>query len=235
MAGVASEVVEVEWPVVAVDPTVGGVLAHGFAVDRVVPRSALVAGGRVAGVLSDPKAAVGAHVAGYLIECGRLHVHHRPHAGERVDALNEPAHPVAVAPLGVLVGLPVEHEHGLADVVPSPADEEVGLAAGVVAAGVMVQAEALAPVGHTLGLSAPATVLEADTLTDFDDGEVVAGGAGDVRGLPAGHVDADHVGHGDRRRGREQHGDDCRDDCRDRLAFVLELAHSFSFLCWVGI
>lgn len=129
------------------------------------------------------------------------------------------------------MGLPVEHEHGPADVVPRPADEVVGLARGVVAAGVVVQAEALAPVRHAPGLRAPTGVLEADALADLDDGEVVLRGAGHVRGLPAGHVDADHVGHGDRRRTREQHGEQRRDEGLQRLAFVLESAHSFSFLC----
>jgi len=148
-----------------------------------------------------------------------------------VDALDEPANPVGIAPLGVLIGLPVEHEHGPADVVPRPADEVVGLGLGVVAAGVMVQAEALAPVGHTLGLGAPTGVLEAYALGHLDYGEVVAGGAGHVRGLPAGHVDADHVGHGDRRRAREQHGEQCRDEGLQRLAFVLDFAQFGSFLC----
>jgi hypothetical protein len=95
----------------------------------------------------------------------------------------------------------------------------------------MVQAEALAPVGHTLGLGAPTGVLEAYALGHLDYGEVVAGGAGHVRGLPAGHVDADHVGHGDRRRAREQHGEQCRDEGLQRLAFVLDFAQFGSFLC----
>ena len=125
-----------------------------------------------------------------------------------MDSVHEDAHPVGIAPRGVLVALPVEHEHGPADVVPRPADEVVGLGGGVAAAGVVVEAEALAPLLHAACLAGHVSVGEAGALRGLDHGEVVVGGAGDGRRLPAGYVDAAHVGH---RAGRDgEHGEQQR-------------------------
>ena len=80
-------------------------------------------------------------------------------------------------------------------------DEVVGFVGGVVAACVVVEAEFLAGVQRALGLRPPYGVDGAGVLGDFDHGEVGLHLTRDVGGLPAGYVDAVHVGH----RGRRDH------------------------------
>lgn len=91
--------------------------------------------------------------------------------------------------------------------------EMVGFAGRVASAGVMVEAEAFPFALHALGLAGHGRVGVSDALSGFDDGEIIVGGAGDVRGLPAGHVDAVHVGH---RRGRDREHGEQRDEYREQ-------------------
>lgn len=92
----ATEVVQIQRPVVAVDASVAGVLAHGFAVLAVVLWSGLSAGGIVVGVLRHPQTAVGTHVSWDLGNERGGHVDQRPYAGAIVDAVDEHADPVGM-------------------------------------------------------------------------------------------------------------------------------------------
>lgn len=127
-----------------------------------------------------------------------------------MDPVDEDAHPVRVTPCGVLVAFPVEHEDRTADVGAHGVHEVIGLGRGVAAAGVVVEAEALAPLLHAACLAGHVSVGEAGALRGLDHGEVVVGGARDGRRLPTGYVDAAHVGH---RAGRDgEHGEQQRHD-----------------------
>ena len=138
---------------------------------------------------------MGAHVTRDLPQVGGGRVGERPYPGARVHPVDEHADPVGVPPRGVLVAFPVEHEHRGPQVRADGVDEVVGLGRGVAAAGVVVEAEALAPLSHALRLTGYVAVGEAGALSGLDDGEIVIGCARDGRRLPAGHVDAVHVGH----------------------------------------
>ncbi|EQW16342.1 Uncharacterised protein [Scardovia inopinata] len=54
LCGGTAEVVQIQWAGVSRDAAVAGVLAHGLAVAPIVPRSRLVPGRVVVGVLRDP-------------------------------------------------------------------------------------------------------------------------------------------------------------------------------------
>ncbi|EQW16341.1 Uncharacterised protein [Scardovia inopinata] len=146
-----------------------------------------------------------AHVGRDLVQVGGGRVDERTYVGPRVDVVDEGAHPVGVAPCGVLVALPIEHEDRSADVGAHGVDEVVGFGGHVAAAGVVVEAEALASLSHAVVLAGHVPVGEAGALRGLDHGEVVVGGAGDGRRLPAAHVDSMHVGHSAGRDG--EHGE----------------------------
>ena len=198
LPGFAAEYVEVERARVAVEASVGGVLAHGFPVGAEFPGVLLPSGGGGGCVLSNPQAALASYVSWDLVDGAGLYVHHGPYAGSLMDAMGEAAYPVAVAPCAVLVGFPVEDEHGAAHIRLRVGEEVVGFTYGVVAAGVMVEAEAFARICSAAGLSSPGAVDEAGALGDLDDGEVGVDLSGDGGGLPAGDVNALHVCHGAR-------------------------------------
>ena len=75
-----------------------------------------------------------AHVGWDLVQVGGGRVDERPYAGPRVDTVDEDAHPVGVAPCGVLIALPIEHEDRCADVGADGVDEVVGFGGRVAAA-----------------------------------------------------------------------------------------------------
>lgn len=140
--------------------------------------------------------------------CAR--VDERPYAGPHMHAVDGDAHPVEIAPCGVLVAFPVEHEDRPADVGSYGVDEVIGFRGGVAAAGVVVEAETLAPLLRAARLTGHVSVGEAGALCGLDDGEVVVGGADDGRRLPAAYVDAAYVGHRAGRNG--EHGEQQRHD-----------------------
>ena len=117
-----------------------------------------------------------------------------------MDSIDEHSDPVGIAPRRILVAFPIQNEHLLTHVGSDGVHEIIGLTGGVAAARVMVEAKALATLLHASRLAGHVSVGEAGALRGLDHGEVVVGGASDRRGLPAGHVDAVHVGHCRRRR-----------------------------------
>lgn len=117
-----------------------------------------------------------------------------------MDAVDEHADPVGIAPRRILVAFPIQNEHRLTHVGADGVHEMIGLTGGVAAARVMVEAKALAALLHASRLAGHVSVGEAGALRGLDHGEVVVGGASDRRGLPAGHVDAVHIRQGQRHR-----------------------------------
>ena len=208
----------------------GRVLHHALALAAGVPRSGLPAGRVHRRILGLPQHAMGAHVGRNLIHGGILHVHDRPDLGTRIHLVDPLAHPVAVAPSCVPVGLPVQREHALAHIAIELVEIMVDLRRDVAAVRVMVAAASLAGLTRPIGLAAPRRVHIAATLRDLHDGRVRINHARHVSGLPAGNVDDVHVRAGDRRDSDAQHRSQRGQRPADmptqtlvlRLAFVVE-------------
>ena len=215
----------------------GRILHHALALASGVPRSGLPAGRVHGSILSLPQHAMGANVGRNLIHGGILHVHDGPDLGTRIHLVDPLAHPIAVAPSGVPVGLPIQREHALAHIAVELVEIMVDLGGDVAAVRVMVAAASLAGLTCPIGLAAPRRVRVAGTFGDLHDGRVGVHHARHVCTLPAGHVDDVHVRAGDRRDGDAQHRSQRGQRLADmptqtlvlRLAFVVEDAHILSF------
>ena len=215
----------------------GSVLHHALALAAGIPRSGLPAGRVHRRILRLPQHAMGAHVGRNLIHSTVLHVHDGPDLGTRIHLVDPLAHPVAVAPSCVAVGLPVQREHALAHITVELVEIMVDLGGDVAAVRVMVAAASLAGPTRPIGLATPRRICVAATLRDLHDGRVRVHHARHVCRLPAGNVDDVHVRAGDRRDGdaqyRSQRGQRPADMPTQtlvlRLAFVVEDAHILSF------
>ena len=215
----------------------GRILHHALALASGIPRSGLPAGRVHRRILSLPQHAMGAHVGRNLIHGGILHVHDRPDLGTRIHLVDPLAHPVAVAPSCVAVGLPVQREHALAHIAVELVEIMVHLGGDVAAVRVMVAAASLTGLPRPIGLATPRRVHVAGTLGDLHDGRVRVHHACHVGGLPSTHVDDVHIRAGDRRDSDAQHRSQRGQRLADmptqtlvlRLAFVIEDAHILSF------
>ena len=214
----------------------GSILHHALALASGVPRSGLPAGRVHRRILSLPQHAMGAHVGRNLIHGTVLHVHDGPDLGTRIHLVDPLAHPIAVAPSGVPVGLPIQREHALAHIAVELVEIMVDLGGDVAAVRVMVAAASLAGLTCPIGLAAPRRVRVAGTFGDLNDGRVGVHHARHVCTLPAGNVDDVHVRAGDRRDSNAQHRSQRGQRPADmptqtlvfRVAFV-EDAHILSF------
>ena len=180
---------------------------------------------------------MGAHVGRNLIHGGILHVHDRPDLGTRIHLVDPLAHPIAITPSCVAVGLPVQRKHALAHITVELVEIMVHLGGDVAAVRVMVAAASLAGLPRPIGLAAPRRIHVAATLRDLHDGRVSVHHARHVCTLPAGNVDDVHVRAGDRRDSYAQHRSQRGQRPAHmptqtlvlRLAFVVEDAHILSF------
>ena len=215
----------------------GRILHHALALAAGVPRSGLPAGRVHGSVLGLPQHAMGAHVGRNLIHGGILHVHDRPDLGTRIHLVDPLAHPIAITPSCVAVGLPVQRKHALAHITVELVEIMVHLGGDVAAVRVMVAAASLAGLPRPIGLAAPRRIHVAATLRDLHDGRVSVHHARHVCTLPAGNVDDVHVRAGDRRDSYAQHRSQRGQRPAHmptqtlvlRLAFVVEDAHILSF------
>ena len=177
----------------------GRILHHALALASGIPRSGLPAGRVHRRILSLPQHAMGANVGRNLIHGGILHVHDRPNLGTRIHLVDPLAHPVAVAPSCVAVGLPVQREHALAHIAVELVEIMVHLGGDVATVRVMVATASLAGLTRPINLATPRRIHITATLSDLHHGGIGINHAGHISRLPAGHVDHVHVRGRDRR------------------------------------